>query len=58
VHPKSPDRTKKTRTNPRRKLIVARIDANDYKQLAAIARSNNRSVGAEVKHKLEQLFAV
>ena len=38
-----------------RKLVVARIDAADYKRLAAIAKANSRSIGGEIKHLLGQL---
>jgi hypothetical protein len=57
VHTKLPARTKKNTSKPRRKMIVARIDAADYKRLSQIARSNNRSVSGEIKHQLEQLLA-
>ena len=48
----------KTAKKPKKqskKLIVARIDAADYELLAAIAKSNSRSIGGEIKHQLAQL---
>jgi hypothetical protein len=46
----------KTAAN-RRKMVVARIDAQDFAKLSAIAKANCRSVGAEIKHKLRQMLA-
>jgi hypothetical protein len=40
-----------------KKPVMARIDAADYQRLVAIAKANSRSIGAEIKHQLQQLLA-